>query len=97
MKNAVTITAKETAKIIRKVLKEKYPETKFSVTSEITGSRDNVTVAYRSGAEPEGIREYLEQFQSTHYNMMDDYHELTGFKYEGTHYCGADYIFYSKY
>lgn len=97
MTNIIELTAKETAALIRKDLKEVFPETKFSVTSEITGQFDNVTVSLKSDVEPEGIREYLSKFQSTDYNMMDDYHELKGFEYKDQNYIGADSIRYSQY
>lgn len=97
MTNIIELTAKETAALIRKDLKEAFPETKFSITSEITGQFDNVTVSHRGGVEPEGIRDYLSKFQSTEYNTMDDYHELKGFEYNGQQYIGADSIHYSQY
>lgn len=91
--------AKETAKKIRKVLKAKYPDTKFSVTSETYSMGSRVTASYRDGIKPDRseINDFLRQFNSVTFDGMTDSSDVKGYEYEGKFYYGADYIFYSEY
>lgn len=90
-------TARETAIKIRKVLKERYPNTKFSVKSSTYSMGSSVTVTYKEGEKPgEEIHELIRGFSSSSFDGMDDSTTIKGYEYEGKRYYGADYVHYSR-
>lgn len=85
-------SAKDTAKKIRKVLKESFPETKFSVTSD----RDSVTVHWTDGAMKPDVEAILKRFESKGPSDMSDYRPITGYVLDGQRYVGAEYLSASR-
>jgi|UPI0006988C86 hypothetical protein len=90
MKSMETIyeKASDTAKKIRKVLKEHFPHTKFSVTSD----RTSVSVKWTDGPMKPDVEAVLKQFESRGPMDMSDYRPVIGYMWEGKRYVGADYV-----
>jgi hypothetical protein len=63
------------AAAIRLELKEKYPNTKFSVTSETFSMGNSVSVNWTDGPEYEEIEAIVEGYQYGHFNGMEDIYE----------------------
>lgn len=80
--------AKDTAKKIRRVLKERFPQTKFSVTSD----RDSVNVHWTDGPMKPEIEKILDQYKSLGPSDMSDYRPITGYILDGQRYVGASYL-----
>jgi hypothetical protein len=82
--------ASDTAKKIRKVLKEHFPDTKFSVTS----NRTSVSVKWTDGPMKPDVEAILKQFESRGPMDMSDYRPVIGYMWEGKCYVGADVYAY---
>lgn len=90
--------AKDTAKKIRKALKEAFPTSKFSVKSNTYSMGSSVYVTWTGGDEPdhEKASAGCDGFASTKFDNMTDYADLVGYTYEGQVYYGADYVIYMR-
>ncbi len=67
------------AKEIRKILKEEYPEIKFSVRSENYSMGCSVNVSYKATEgmpNPKEIQKKLSKFEYGHFDGMTDYYDI---------------------
>jgi hypothetical protein len=89
-------SAAETAKKVRKELKESFPNTKFSVKSSTYSMGSSVTAHYMSGEIPDykECSELVGSFASKSFDGMTDSANFTGYEYDGKRYNGADYVRY---
>lgn len=74
--------SKETAKEIRKVLKENYPQTKFSVRTQ---HHTTVRISWQDGPSPKQIEKLTNKFLAGYFDGMQDMYIYTG--------NGAKFIF----
>lgn len=84
--------AKETAKKIRKALKDAFPGIKFSVRSEVFSMGDSVNVWWTDGPLSKDVNEVIHRFKSGSFDGMQDMYQSTGYEWEGDLYIGAKYI-----
>ena len=95
-RNRVSFSCAETAKEIRKVLKEKYPAIKFSVRSDVYAGGASIRVAYDSDqAEAQDVKAMMRFFEGATFDGMID---LKSYKdpvnYHGKIVdWGSDYVF----
>ena len=87
-------TCAETAKLIRKALKEAFPGVKFSVRSHTYSMGASINVSWNDGPTAADVEPVAEAFQGATFDGMTDYkggvvHEFNG---ETVHF-GADFIF----
>ena len=85
--------ASETAKKVRKALKEKFPTVKFSVRSETYSGGSSISVYWTDGPLTEDVEAVTDRFKSSTFDGMQDMKITTGYIYEGKLYKGADFIF----
>lgn len=85
---AIIERATETAKKVRKVLKQEFKGTKFSVTTN-SGS---IFVCWSGGPKEEEVNNLVSKFESASFDGMTDCEETTGYMWEGKLYYGAKYI-----
>jgi len=69
--------AAQTAKNIKNILIKKYPEIKFSVTSENFSMGNSVNVSWMDGMPESDIEGFLSQFQYGHFDGMTDCYEYS--------------------
>jgi len=62
----------EVAQTIRKELKEKFPDIKFSVRSECFAGWDSVDIYYTNGVPEDEIRKLVNKYESGHFDGMTD-------------------------
>jgi len=67
----------KTAKAIRKVLKNNFPNTKFSVRSESFAGGDSVNISWTDGTTSKRVKDKVRKFQYGHFNGMIDLYEST--------------------
>lgn len=72
--------AAQTAKLIRKELKENFPSIKFSVTSETYSMGDSVNISYTDGVKYESVDSIVSKYQYGSFNAMEDIYENTNTK-----------------
>ena len=70
----------QAAKMIRTILKEKFPTVKFSVTSQGFAGGDSVDVRYQNGPPTEQVKKEISHFQYGHFNGMEDIYEYSNKK-----------------
>ena len=70
-------TAAETARAIRKELKEKFPNIKFSVRSQNFSMGNAVDVNYTDGVPVEEVEAILYKYEYGRFNAMEDMYEIT--------------------
>jgi hypothetical protein len=70
-------THAKTAQAIRKELKQKYPDTKFSVRSESFAGGNAVRVEWTEGESEEQIKSIVDKYQYGSFNGMIDLYEYT--------------------
>jgi len=68
---AITLTITETNKIIRKELKNKFPNTKFAVTK---GHGNTSAINWINGPEKQKIRAFIKFYEAMTFDPMDDSH-----------------------
>lgn len=93
---AVTsLTTAETAKLIRPLLREKFPGVKFSVRSSVYAGGSSIDVSWTDGPLEETVRPLLEQFAGATFDGMIDLKEYKGPRLiDGVLVdMGADYVF----
>lgn len=81
----------ETANLIRKALKESFPDTKFSVTSKSYSGGSSINVSYTDGPLSKDVKAIVDLFEGAGFDGMTDYKyfhkartfrgELTSFNY----------------
>lgn len=87
------ISTAETAKIIRKVLKENFPGIKFSVRSSTYAGGSSIRIEWLDGPTATAVESVTKQFQGSSFDSMYDiknYHN-TEWNGEEVHFC-ADYV-----
>jgi hypothetical protein len=84
----------ETARELRKALKEAFPGVKFSVRSKTYTDGSSITVRWTDGPIPLRVRKVVVPFQGANFNGMTDSKDLRpAAQYEGRPvHWGADYI-----
>lgn len=70
------------AKEIRKELKIKYPDTKFSVTSNSYSGGDSVRVKWLNGPTTKMIAEITKKYEYGKFNGMDDAYDYSNVRYD---------------
>lgn len=65
-------TQAEVAKLIRKELKEKFPEIKFNVRSRSFSGGDDVNIDYTNGVPADEIRKITNKYQAGSFDGMTD-------------------------
>ena len=71
-KDARSVSPAVTAKAIKKELKARYPDTKFSVTSSRFSGGSSVDVRYDGGPAESEVNEILDQYQGGRFDSMID-------------------------
>jgi hypothetical protein len=87
------ISTAETAKIIRKVLKENFPGIKFSVRSRSYAGGSSIDIEWLDGPAAPAVESVTKQFQGASFDSSIDlksYHD-TEWNGEKVHFC-ADYV-----
>lgn len=70
-------TQAETAKMIRKELKQAFPLTRFSVKSDSFAGGNSVDVSWDNGPVTDAVRSIVDKYQYGHFNAMEDIYEHT--------------------
>ena len=88
------LSCADTAKLVRKALKEAFPSVKFSVRSHTYAGGASIRVTWNDGPIQADVARVAEAFQGATFDGMTDYkggivHELAGVE---THF-GANFIF----
>lgn len=91
------LSCAETAKLVRKALKEKFPGIKFSVRSKTYSGGASITVSWTDGPTTKQVDAVTDFFEGASFDGMIDlksYHDaiLNG---ERVHF-GADYVFSNR-
>lgn len=71
-----------TAKAVRQALKEKFPNTKFSVKSSSFAGGDDVHVRYMDGMPERVVSDIVDEFQYGSFNAMIDLYEYTNYRHD---------------
>ena len=97
---AICLKPKEHATMVRKALKRRFPDLKFSVRSNIFAGGSSVTVESvpRFGIKSEKLFKelinFVDQFDGCKSHLMDGGGNV-GFEYEGKRYVGATFCRYN--
>lgn len=91
------ISTADTAKIIRKVLKEVFPRVKFSVRSKMYSGGSSINVGWMDGHSRDQVDAIIGKFEGATFDGMTDYkdyvyREMNG---ERVHFC-PDFIFSNR-
>lgn len=91
------LTAAQTAKIVRTVLKEAFPKTKFSVRSKSYSMGASINIYWTDGPTAKQVDEFTDKLEGATFDGMTDYkggrvHQVNG---EEVHF-GADFIFTNR-
>lgn len=90
-------TTAETAKLIRKALKESFSGHKFSVRSKVYSGGSSITVSWVDGPTDDSVTEVVGVFNGATFDGMTDMKSYVDSVYEGEEVSfGADYIFTSR-
>lgn len=86
---------KETAKKIRKVLKAAFPQTKFSVTTDVYSMGSSINVSWQDGPLDCQVSPLVNQFQAGYFDSMQDMHIPGSYTcpFDGMQYSGAKHLF----
>lgn len=92
------LSCADTAKLVREVLKEKFPGTKFSVRSSNYAGGASISISYSDGPPAREVEASCDHLRASDFNAMEDLKEYRGGtlyadgqEFEQIHY-GADYI-----
>jgi hypothetical protein len=83
MTNYQTIEETEVAKLIRKVLKAKFPGTKFSVRTSKYSGGSSIDVNYTDGPALPNVEHFINHFHGATFDGMEDLKEYHVSEYEG--------------
>lgn len=86
------IDAAESAKIIRKVLKKEYPNTKFSVRISRYSGGSSIYVRWTDGAAYKDVKNTLNPFFGKRFDGMTDMEEYIYAEWEGEEICFGQYL-----
>ncbi|MBO9609197.1 MAG: hypothetical protein J7639_24800 [Paenibacillaceae bacterium] len=89
---AIHESAAETAKKVRKALKEAFPGVKFSVTSSTYSMGSSVSIDWTDGPSRQVVQDVADKFKSATFDGMTDSQSLHGYLFEGQRFIGASYI-----
>lgn len=64
--------ASQSAKLIKKELKENFPDTKFSVKSKLYAGGDNITISWTDGPASEQVKKITNKYKKGDFNGIDD-------------------------
>ena len=96
MSNAIYERASETAKKVRKALKENFPGFKFSVRAKQYSGGSSLRICWNDGPTEEQVTNVASYFEGATFDGMQDLKEYRTYEYEGKNYSGADFIFYNR-
>jgi hypothetical protein len=83
MTNYRTIEETEVAKLIRKVLKAKFPGTKFSVRTDKYSGGSSIDVTYTDGPALSNVEHFIAHFKGATFDGMQDLKEYHVSEFEG--------------
>lgn len=85
----------DTAKLIRKELKQKFPNTKFSVRSKSYSGGSSIDVSWTDGASITLVNKVIKKFEGVRFDpMIDQKTYKRSIRYEGEDVrFGTDYVF----
>lgn len=86
-------SASDTAKKVRKELKNNFPGVKFSIRSSSYSGGSSVRVTWIDGPARKAVEEIAQRFSGASFDGMTDMKSYKGYEYEGQIYSGADYVF----
>lgn len=66
------ISTKDTAKLVRKALAERFPGTKFSVRCDSYALGSHIDVSWTDGPTYDAVREITQQFEGSEFDAMQD-------------------------
>lgn len=90
-------TCTETAKIIRKALKESFTDMKFSVTSKIYSGGASISVSWTNGANQAQVESVIRHFKGAYFDPSIDYQGNIYHMMDGQQVSfGADFIFCNR-
>lgn len=95
-RNRVSFSCAETAKEIRKFLKDKYPAVKFSVRSSVYAGGASIRVEYdNENVEAQEVKAFMRFFEGATFDGMTDYKDYKApVNYNGKVVdWGSDYVF----
>jgi len=69
--------AAQTSKVVKKMLKEKYPSIKFTVRSKNFAGGDSVDISWNLGPRDKEIENLVSQYEYGHFNGMIDLYEYS--------------------
>lgn len=88
------IVTKDTAKIIRKALKESFPGAKFSVRSSVYSGGSSIDVSWKDGPCVALVEAITELFNGSYFDGMTDYKGNRTHLFNGERVSwGADFVF----
>ena len=88
------ISTKDTAKIIRKALKESFPGVKFSVRSSVYSGGSSIDVAWTDGPCNALVEGITDLFNGSYFDGMTDYKGSKTHIYNGERiHWGPDFVF----
>lgn len=91
------LSKKETTTLIRKCLKEAFPDLKFSVSSTGTNFSSSVMISWNEGANVEQVQAVTNRFKSSQFDGMQDMAIQNFYMMEGKKVAFySDYITYSR-
>lgn len=91
------ITPTETAKLIRKALKESFPGVKFSVKTNKYSGGSSIDVSWIDGPNTKQVEEITNKFNGAYFCGMTDYKGYNSYMMSGESVSfGADYIFTNR-
>lgn len=88
------ISTTDTAKIIRKVLKEAFPRVKFLVRSKVYAGGSSINVSWTDGPAKDQVKAMIQKFEGATFDGMADYKDYVYCRINGerVHFC-PDFIF----
>jgi len=92
------ISTNDTAKLIRKALKDNFPDTKFGVRSKKYSGGSSITVSYTDGPPYKAVKKVAERFEGASFDGMRDLKEYKTHVDENgemVHY-GPDFVFVNR-
>lgn len=96
------LSCAETAQLMRKALKARFPDVQFSIRSKTYSGGASISVSYTDGPKPADVRAITDLYTGANFDASEDlksYHDsmiLTAQGIENVHF-GADYVFVSRY
>lgn len=91
------ISCANTAKLIRKALKEAFPATKFSVRSDTYAGGASIRVTWNDGPTSKSVEAVACRFQGGYFDGMTDYKGGHTHQFQGREvHFGADFVFCNR-